>query len=85
MSVPRSMKNRPRGSLRWLTVTSVTRLARAGLASLSAAERDVVELRVIDELDYEEIGARLKITPAAARTRVHRGLSRLGQLMEAQS
>ena len=40
---------------------------------------------MIDELDYNEIGARLKISPAAARTRVHRGLARLGQLMEAQS
>jgi RNA polymerase sigma factor (sigma-70 family) len=60
-------------------------LARAGLASLSIAERQAVELRVIEELDYQEISARLKISPAAARTRVHRGLARLGQLLEAQS
>ncbi len=42
-------------------------------------------MRVIEELDYHEISARLKISPAAARTRVHRGLARLGRLMEAQS
>jgi RNA polymerase sigma factor (sigma-70 family) len=59
--------------------------ARAALASLSAGERKAVEMRVIEELDYNEISARLKISPAAARTRVHRGLARLGRLMEAQS
>jgi RNA polymerase sigma-70 factor (ECF subfamily) len=59
--------------------------ARSALASLSPAEREAVELRVIDELDYHEISARLQISTAAARTRVHRGLARLGQLMEARS
>jgi RNA polymerase sigma-70 factor (ECF subfamily) len=60
-------------------------LVQAGLASLSAAERKAVELRVVEELDYGEIAARLDISAAAARTRVHRGLARLGQLMEVQS
>lgn len=59
--------------------------ARAALDGLSAAEREAVELRVLEELGYDEISARLKISSAAARTRVHRGLARLGQLMEAQS
>ena len=59
--------------------------AQAALIRLSAAEREAVELRVIDELDYDEISSRLQITTVAARTRVHRGLARLGQLMEAQS
>ncbi len=60
-------------------------LAQSGLASLSAAEREAVELRVISELDYKEIGVRLRITPSAARTRVHRGLARIGQLIERRS
>jgi RNA polymerase sigma-70 factor, ECF subfamily len=59
--------------------------AQAALVRLSAAEREAVELRVIEELDYDEISSRLQITTVAARTRVHRGLARLGQLMEAQS
>jgi len=59
--------------------------AQAALIGLSPAEREAVELRVIEELDYEEISSRLQITTVAARTRVHRGLARLGQLMEAQS
>jgi RNA polymerase sigma-70 factor, ECF subfamily len=44
--------------------------------------RTAVELRVVAELDYEEIAARLKCKPEAARTRVHRGLTRLNKLME---
>jgi RNA polymerase sigma-70 factor (ECF subfamily) len=59
--------------------------ARVCLESLSGAEREAVELRVIEELDYNTIGSRLDISAAAARTRVHRGLSRLAQLMEVQA
>jgi RNA polymerase sigma-70 factor, ECF subfamily len=50
---------------------------------MSGSERDAVELRVISELDYPEIAARLQCSEAAARTRVHRGLARLSDLMEA--
>jgi RNA polymerase sigma-70 factor (ECF subfamily) len=52
---------------------------------MSAAERDAVALRVVEELGYEEIAQRLNCTPAAARVRVHRGLARLSDLMEAPS
>lgn len=58
---------------------------RAALDQLSGGEREAVELRVISELDYHEIAERLGCTPAAARTRVHRGLARLSKLMEAPS
>jgi RNA polymerase sigma-70 factor (ECF subfamily) len=57
----------------------------AALQQISGAEREAVELRVIAELDYEEIAERLCCSPAAARTRVHRGLARLSKLMEATS
>jgi RNA polymerase sigma factor (sigma-70 family) len=60
-------------------------LARTCLESLSKSEREAVELRVTEELDYNAIGARLDISAVAARTRVHRGLSHLAQLMEARS
>jgi len=51
-------------------------LARA-LAGLPEHERDALELRVVDELPYEEVAERLDIHPAAARLRVSRALRRL--------
>lgn len=55
----------------------------AALAQMGRGERDAVELRVVEELGYAEIAARLECTEAAARVRVHRGLARLNRLMEA--
>ena len=49
----------------------------AALGGLSAPERDAVELRVVDELPYDEVAGRLGIQPAAARLRVSRALRRL--------
>jgi len=49
---------------------------------MTVAERQAVELRVVDELDYSEIGERLGCSAGSARTRVHRGLARLASLME---
>jgi RNA polymerase sigma-70 factor (ECF subfamily) len=57
----------------------------AAMLRMSGAERDAVELRVVRELGYDEIAARLQCSEAAARTRVHRGLARLSKLMEAQT
>ena len=51
-------------------------LAQA-LADLSVHDRRAVELRVVEERSYDEIGDQLAITPAAARTRVYRALSAL--------
>lgn len=47
------------------------------LAELPSGQRAAVELRVIDDLDYDGVAARLDTTPAAARVRVHRGLAAL--------
>lgn len=55
------------------------------LCELPDGERRAVELRVVEELGYAEIAARLSCTEGAARTRVHRGLARLNRLMEAQA
>jgi RNA polymerase sigma-70 factor, ECF subfamily len=55
----------------------------AALDGLSPAERVAVRMRVIEELDYEQIGRELDCSEGAARTRVHRGLARLNDLMEA--
>jgi RNA polymerase sigma factor (sigma-70 family) len=55
----------------------------AALERVSPGDRDAVRLRVVSELGYDEIAARLGCTENAARQRVHRGLARLGDLMEA--
>jgi RNA polymerase sigma-70 factor, ECF subfamily len=47
------------------------------LDSLPASQREAVRLRVVDQLDYEEVAVALGTSPAAARVRVHRGLAAL--------
>jgi RNA polymerase sigma-70 factor, ECF subfamily len=62
---------------------------RAALATaleqMTGGERDAVRLRVIGELGYGEIAARLGCSEGAARRRVHRGLARLNNLMQAEA
>ena len=55
------------------------------MGRLSVSQRDAVRLRVIGELDYSEIAVHLRCSEAAARTRVHRGLAHLSELMEAHT
>jgi RNA polymerase sigma-70 factor (ECF subfamily) len=55
------------------------------LGRISAAEREAVSLRVVEELSYAEIALRLSCTEPAARVRVHRGLARLNRLLEVTS
>jgi RNA polymerase sigma factor (sigma-70 family) len=50
---------------------------REALELLPPHERAALELRVVDELPYEQVAARLAIRPAAARLRVSRALRRL--------
>jgi RNA polymerase sigma factor (sigma-70 family) len=51
------------------------------LERMSRGEREAVELRVVRELPYAEIAARLDCSENTARQRVHRGLARLNHLM----
>jgi RNA polymerase sigma-70 factor, ECF subfamily len=51
--------------------------ARAAFATLPASSQEVIWLRYVDRLDYATLGARLAITPAAARQRVHRAREQL--------
>jgi RNA polymerase sigma-70 factor (ECF subfamily) len=44
---------------------------------LPEEQRQALELRVVDDLDYAAIGERLDVTPAGARTRVFRALGTL--------
>jgi RNA polymerase sigma-70 factor (ECF subfamily) len=50
------------------------------LATLPEHEREAIELRVVDELPYPDVAARLGVRPAAARLRVSRALRRLSAL-----
>jgi RNA polymerase sigma factor (sigma-70 family) len=53
------------------------------LAQLTTAERDAIRLRVIEQLDYATVAARLRCSEQAARARVHRGLARLATTLGA--
>jgi len=53
------------------------------LAQLTTAERDAIQLRVIEQLDYSRVAERLCCSEQAARARVHRGLTRLATTLEA--
>jgi RNA polymerase sigma factor (sigma-70 family) len=54
----------------------------AAMARMTEVEREAVELRIVEELNYDEIAARLGCSQGSARTRVHRGLARLTSLLE---
>lgn len=56
---------------------SPRRMLERRLSELPAHERDAIDLRLIDELAYDEVARRLNIRPAAARLRVSRALGRL--------
>lgn len=47
------------------------------LESLPPSLRSAIRLRVVDELDYDEVADALGTTESAARVRVHRGLAAL--------
>ena len=47
------------------------------LATLPADERDAVEARVVQEREYEQIAAQLRVSESVVRQRVHRGIKRL--------
>jgi RNA polymerase sigma-70 factor (ECF subfamily) len=51
-----------------------SRALSAALASLPGEQRAALELRIIDDLSYKELGDRLSITAPAARKRVMRAL-----------
>ena len=51
--------------------------ALEALASLGPADRDALELRVVEDRPYAEVASQLDCTPQAARLRVSRALRRL--------
>lgn len=55
------------------------------LAELPADQRAAVQARVLDELTYDEIAARLRVSEAVVRKRVSRGLAGLRRRLEEPS
>lgn len=53
------------------------RVARAAWSKLHAADREILQLRVIDELSPSQIAQVLRIKPGTVRVRLHRAHSRL--------
>ena len=56
---------------------SLPEAAMKAVAELSESERELLDLRVVEERSYWEIAERLRCTPQAARLRVSRTLRRL--------
>jgi RNA polymerase sigma factor (sigma-70 family) len=54
----------------------------AGLAALSAEQREAIELRVVRELSYPDIAERLRVPEPTVRARVSRGLRALGESID---
>jgi RNA polymerase sigma factor (sigma-70 family) len=52
------------------------------LGALTEDQREALQLRVIDELPYPEVAARLSCAEATARQRVSRGLRRLALVLQ---
>jgi RNA polymerase sigma-70 factor (ECF subfamily) len=60
----------------------LVRRVRQALAELSETDREMLLLRIVDELPYREIGYILDLDPAAARKRHGRALLRLRQVLQ---
>jgi RNA polymerase sigma-70 factor, ECF subfamily len=66
-----------------LADTRALRLAaHDGFVELSASEREALQLRVIEELSYREVAARLGLKEPAARARVSRALRALAKRLD---
>ena len=57
----------------------------AGVAMLPEDTREAVTLRIVDELSYPDLAARLAITEQAARQRVSRGMRTLSRVLDTQT
>jgi RNA polymerase sigma factor (sigma-70 family) len=61
------------------------RAIAAGVAMLPDDAREAIELRIVDELSYPDLAARLSITEQAARKRVSRGMAALSRVLDTQT
>jgi RNA polymerase sigma-70 factor (ECF subfamily) len=58
---------------------------RAHFGDLPHAQREAVDLRVIQEMSYPDVASQLGVTEATARARVSRGLRELRERMTTRS
>ena len=56
-----------------------------GVAMLPEDAREAIRLRIVDELSYPDLAARLAITEQAARKRVSRGMGALSRILDTQT
>ena len=61
-----------------MVATSLAPLLRVAVRALPAEQQRALELRVVQQLDYEEVAGALGCTQNAARLRVSRALRALG-------
>lgn len=66
-----------------LTAAELHPCLEPALASLPKAQRDALELRVVEELPYQQVAHELGCTETAARLRVMRALNKLARLLGA--
>jgi RNA polymerase sigma-70 factor (ECF subfamily) len=59
--------------------------ARGAFERLPPGQRRAVELRVLDDLGYEDVARALGSSEASARTRVCRGLSTLRRTLRGET
>jgi RNA polymerase sigma-70 factor (ECF subfamily) len=71
--------------LRRAGLDDVRQAIAAALTMLSDDAREAVRLRIVDELSYPDLAARLAITERAARMRVSRGMRALGRVLDTQT
>jgi RNA polymerase sigma-70 factor (ECF subfamily) len=57
----------------------------AGVSMLPEDAREAIKLRIVDELSYPDLAARLVITEQAARKRVSRGMQTLSGLLDTKT
>lgn len=56
-------------------------VVREELEKLSSGQREALQLRIVDDMDYAEVATRLEISEEAARARVARGLRALASAL----
>jgi RNA polymerase sigma-70 factor (ECF subfamily) len=66
-----------------LAAGELRRELASALESLPEQQRDALQLRVVEELPYEQVAVELGCTETAARLRVMRALGRLARLLRA--
>lgn len=74
----------PDATVERITADDAAAALSAALDELPAAQRQAVLLRVVDDLDYDEIAALQATTNQAVRSRVSRGLRRIRRRLENQ-